>query len=194
MKRPARSHTPRAHSLHPPTLEEAGETRKAAGETAWRFAPPPTEHRKQNLSTNPQMAFPHSQKQVDRLCDESSHRTSPDTTHHFSLQNTPRDLFDRESEERRDPTCRWEDRSTLVFTRCSHIHRLHQCFLLFLRPFSMCLHGGRKIMQVVLVRVEGNLVPQTTTILLPSGVRFGIVAILQRDLRLLVRGLLDRSY
>lgn len=127
-------------------------------------------------------------------CDESSHRTSPDTTHHFSLQNPPRDLFDRESEERRDPTCRWEDRSTLVFTRCSHIHRLHQCFLLFLRPFSMCLHGGRKIMQVVLVRVEGNLVPQTTTILLPSGIRFGIVAILQRDLRLLVRGLLDRSY
>jgi len=49
-------------------------------------------------------------------------------------------------------------------------------------------------MQVVLVRVEGNLVPQTTTILLPSGIRFGIVAILQRDLRLLVRGLLDRSY
>ena len=49
-------------------------------------------------------------------------------------------------------------------------------------------------MHVVLVRIEGDFIPQTTTILPPFGVRFGIVAVLQRDLRLLVRGLLDRSY
>ena len=185
MKPPTRSHTPMTHSLRLPTTEGAAETMGAAGETALRSAPQPAGHPPRNMSMTP-----HSQSPLHLAI---SHCTSPDTTHRLTLQNPPRYPFDPESEGRRDPTCRSEGRSTLALTLLSHLHRLHQRLLLLRRPLSMRFHRGRKIAHVVGVRIEGDFVPQTTTRLLPSSVRFGTVAVLQRDLGLLVRRLLDRS-
>ena len=190
MKRPARSHTPTTRSLHLPAIEAAAETMEAAGETASISAPPPAAHPQQNESRNL-----HSQKRGELNPHDlaTTQNTSPDTTHRFTPPNPPHNPFDPESEGRRDPTCRSEGRSTLASTLLAHLHRLHQRLLLLHRPLSVSFHGGREITHVVRVRIEGHFVPQTTTLLLPPSVRLGVVPVLQGDLRLLVRRLLDRS-